>query len=296
MTQTNVSKCAGGTSRRRVPRRERGQILYMTALVMTTIFGFCGFVIDSGRMYLNYQELQASTDSAALAGGWGLPSGTTAIANANQFSSLTNDNNAEGNLKSVAMVTGYPAVKCISYTYVQIPCAGANGTYNVIQVKQQAVVNMTLAQFFGAKSVTIQATATASSKGSVAKPYNIAVILDQTASMSQSNSDSCTDPYNSNKPYTTRNACSLVGLKTLLLNTAPCTGNYTGASGTGNCPTNGTSAVDMISVFVFPNFEYNTGANAYTGTCSAFTHASNYTFPYMGTSYTTYPYPSTPAL
>ena len=75
--------------------------------------------------------------------------------------------------------------------------------------------------------------------------------------MAGTNSDSCTDP-STGTNYTTRNQCSLVGLKTLLLNIAPCTANYT------TCPSGGVNAVDMVSVFVFPNFQYSTGANAYT--------------------------------
>ncbi len=148
MTQTNVLKCANGTQRRRVPHRERGQILYMTALAMTTIFGFAGFVIDTARMYLSYQQLQATTDAAALAGAQGLPNGTLAQTIATKYSAQSGDNNASTILNGATLVAT-PAVSCVSS--LPIPCGG--GTDNAIQVKQQVKVNMTLAQFFGARAL-----------------------------------------------------------------------------------------------------------------------------------------------
>ncbi len=113
--------------------------------------------------------------------------------------------------------------------------------------------------------------------------------------MSSTNSDSCTDQY-TGKKYTTRNQCALVGLKALLMTAPPCDGSYTGPSGTGNCPSGGTDSIDTISVFTFPNFTFSSRTNAYTGTCSAVTAASNYSVPYLGTTHTTYPSPATPAL
>jgi putative Flp pilus-assembly TadE/G-like protein len=280
MNQTNEQKSAGRSRLRCVSSHERGQILPMALLSMFTLFGFCGFVIDSGRMYLNYQQLQASTDAAAMAGGQGLPSSTTAIANANAYSSLTGDNNVFSSLKSVAMVSGYPAVKCIVYTALPIPCAGASGTYNAIQVKQQATVPMTFAKFFGASSVTLTATATASSTGSLSIPYNIALIIDTTSSMGGGGSDSCTDPI-SGARGTTSIACALIGAKILMLNTAPCAGGVT------TCPGTNSGSVDMISLFTFPNGEASTMKNDYTSPCSGPTVnvAAGYSYPVFGQAY-----------
>jgi hypothetical protein len=57
----------------------------------------------------------------------------------------------------------------------------------------------------------------------------------------------------------------------------------------------------MVSVFAFPNFTYSTVSNPYGSSCGSNTGsktspATNYTFPYLGTAYTTYPSPATPAL
>ncbi len=66
----------------RIRHSERGQILPMVAVMMGSLFCMCGFVIDVGRVYVSYNQLQASTDAAALAGGEGLPNSSSAIANA----------------------------------------------------------------------------------------------------------------------------------------------------------------------------------------------------------------------
>jgi hypothetical protein len=241
------------------------------------LFGVAGFVIDMGRVYLSYQQLLMSTNAAALAGGSGLPIQSTALSNANTYSGASGYKN--DTLPGVTMVSGYPQVKCIAYATLAIPCAAANSTYNAIQVKQQVTVPMTLARFFGARNVTLTAVATASASGSNSIPYNIALIIDTTASMGSSGSDSCTDPY-TGKKYTTSEGCALVGARVLLNNTAPCAGDLS------TCPTGDTSAVDMISLLTFPNGEASTMQNDYTGTCKGPTvnSAAGYSFPDLSTS------------
>jgi len=295
-SEPNRSGCSGVNSR--FPGRERGQMAAIVALMMMASLGVCAFVIDFGRLYFNYHELQATTDAAALAGAQALPSGTTSVSQATSYSAVPGDNNSYGNMQNVSLVSGYPKVLCLTTLQNQgIACSTSStpATYNAIQVSQQVKVPMTFAKLFGISSYTLTATATASARGAISVPYNIAVILDQTASMA-SGADSCEDPYNNNKAYSNRLDCSLVGLKTLLMQTAPCSASYTGATGTGNCPSSGASAVDMISVFVFPSCEYSTCSNVYGGAsqgpCTAFTHSPSYAFPYLGTSYTEYPTPN----
>jgi len=278
--------------------RERGQILPMVAFMMLSLMGVAAITVDIGRVFIAYHQLQASTDAAALAGAYDLPTSAPAIAEASTYSSLSGDKNVYVNLSGVTMVSGYPKVECLTLLKnLGEPCDGTS-TFNAIQVSQTVTIPTNFAAIFGTGGVPITATSTAAWKGAPGAPANIAVILDQTASMSASGSDSCTDP-TTGTSYNTRNQCSLVGLKVLLLNTAPCKPGYTTcptATVNANFTSTATDAVDMISVFVFPNFEYSTGPNAYTGTCSAFTHASNYTFPYLGTAYTAYPSPTTPVL
>lgn len=263
--------------RGRATSGERGQIIVWAMFVMgLLLFGVAGFVIDTGRIYLAYEQLQASTDAAALAGGYGLPLSATAISDAEAYGSESSGKNVYPNLSNVTMAT--PTVKCISYTYVPIPCATAAGTYNVIQVQQSVTIPMTLAKFFGASSQTLTATATAQATGSLSTPYNIALIIDTTASMGSANSDSCTDPTNSEQ-YTTSIACALVGAKILLLNTAPCADDLT------TCPGTTSNSVDMVSLFTFPNGEASTMSNDYTGSCNGPTITSSYSFPDLNTTY-----------
>jgi len=287
MSEMNDSTSGDGFLLRRKSRRERGQIIPIVLFMMITLFGVGGFVIDAGRLFLAYEELQASTDASALAGGAGLViSKTQAQTDAETFGSQSaiaaappapaypGGNNQYSNLTGVTMVEP-PAVACVSAAYLA-PCGG--GTDNLIQVQQSVTVPMTFAKFFGAKSVTLTATATAASTGAPSTPYNIALIIDTTASMGQGNSDSCTDPTN-NKTYSTSEACALVGAKILLLNTAPC------ASNLATCPGTATSSVDMISLFTFPNGQASTMANDYSNGCGGPTITSTYSYPELGTTY-----------
>jgi len=283
MSQSMNLNRNSGSFARRAPRRELGQILPFAALTMGTLFCFCGMVLDTARVYIAFQQLQASTDAAALAGGVGLASGSsTAISDANTYSGInavagTNaaGDNTSNMLTGVQMVSGYPAVACV--TSLPIACSTADGIYNAIQVKQTGTVPMTFANFFGASNITLTATATASSRGTTT-PFNIALIVDTTSSMGSANSDSCTDPYN-NKKYTTSIGCALVGAKVLMLDTAPCYADATTCDGT---PAN---SVDMISLFAFPPVEANTAANDYSNGCKGPTvnTTTGYVFQATGT-------------
>jgi hypothetical protein len=276
MSQSKRTNRNDGSFAYRAPRRERGQILPLALVAMSTFFCCCGFVIDMGRVYLSYQELVASTDAAALAGGAGLAtSSATATSAATLYGSTSTNKNSYSNLSGVTMTT---AVACVPFSALPIACSASEGIYNAIQVKQTVTVPMTFARFFGAADVPLSATATASSQGSTT-PYNVALIIDTTASMGGKNSDSCTDPTN-NKKYTTSIGCALVGAKILLLNTAPCYSDVSTCSGTA------ASSVDMIGIFTFPNGEANTMANDYSNGCGGPTinKTAGYQFPALGST------------
>ena len=49
---------------------QRGQLLPWMALLMILFLGFAGLAMDLGQAYIAYRELQASSDAAALAGGY----------------------------------------------------------------------------------------------------------------------------------------------------------------------------------------------------------------------------------
>ena len=63
---------------RRLRDAQRGQSMVMIALALVVLVGAAGFAIDIGTLYYAYQQLQAATQAAALAGGAGLSNDTAA--------------------------------------------------------------------------------------------------------------------------------------------------------------------------------------------------------------------------
>jgi hypothetical protein len=223
---------------------DRGQVLPMMAALLVATVAAASLSIDLGRCYVGNQELQASTNAAALAGASVLP-GATAATTAASYSSLTGDNNTVGNLSTVTMPTGYPKLLCLTtLTNQGIPCA-APANANAIQVKQQTTVPLFFARFFGKSSLTLTATATAGERGAGNTPHNVAIILDATLSQN-STDDDC---------GATEMTCEVNGVQTLLAELDPCSGAYT------TCTiANGVSqdSVDRVALFTFPDVSVGT--------------------------------------
>ena len=78
----------GQKGRKRLKRRRRdeGQVIVITALVMVVLLAMTGLVIDVGRLYLAQRDLQKATDAAALAGAQDIPDGITAVTTACSYS------------------------------------------------------------------------------------------------------------------------------------------------------------------------------------------------------------------
>ncbi len=188
----------------------RGVTAVTVAMVSTIVIGMAGFVIDIGHLAVVQRELQASTDAAALAGGYNIPS-STAIATANTYSGQASDKNALGGGVTATMVSGYPVLKCLTTTGVT--CVGTElaGGANAIQVSQQAVVPMWFAQILGFRSYTITATSTASARGGTGQALNVMIVLDTTRSMTTSTDSNC-----GLGASATREDCALAGIQTLL--------------------------------------------------------------------------------
>jgi Flp pilus assembly protein TadG len=55
---------------------QRGQSLIVVMFILVILLAAAALVIDVGQLYYSYQQLQASTQAAALAGGQAIPSGT----------------------------------------------------------------------------------------------------------------------------------------------------------------------------------------------------------------------------
>ena len=63
------------------PRRERGQILVMAAILLPVLLGMAGMAVDVGSYASERRSLQNTADSIALAAGQDLPDAAAVQAN-----------------------------------------------------------------------------------------------------------------------------------------------------------------------------------------------------------------------
>jgi Flp pilus assembly protein TadG len=248
---------------------ETGAALVYVALMMTVLLGFAGLAIDTGQLFYCHRELQAATDAAALAGAEDLPN-STAITTATSFSAMAGMKNANANLGTVQMVSGYPKAVCLTtLTTAGMSCV-APLYANAMQVKQTAAMRPFFMGVLGISTLNITASATASMQGSAAVPYNIAIVLDATASMASTDSK-CSN--------LTKLECAKRGVQTLLGKLYPCTSSY------ATCPTDGSNSVDRVSLFTYPNITIGTQNREYCGATGT-PNIPVYSFPVAGaTSY-----------
>jgi Flp pilus assembly protein TadG len=215
----------------RVGRDQDGVVAIIAALSMVMLFGFAAISVDVANLVYVKSNLQASANVAALAAGQNIPNGT-ATATATSYGAQS----GQKNVFSAQTVTTTPALKCLTAlknlngTGLGIACLtyGSQAAANAITVTQTAVVPTFFAGVLGINSVTITATATASSKGGAAPPLNVMIILDVTQSMS-SPDPNCSIPGASNpsKIY-----CATYGVQILLGQLSP--------------------TVDQVGLMVFP--------------------------------------------
>ena len=148
----------------------------------TVLLGFAGVVLDLGRAYIGYRELQSATDAAALAGAQNLKS-SNAKTIADNYSALPGSYNAQASFTSAKMLTGYPKLECLTtITSMGVACIAPNSA-NAVQVIEQATIPTFFSEVFGIGQMTLTATSTAAVVGARATPMNIAIVIDTTASM-----------------------------------------------------------------------------------------------------------------
>ena len=256
---------------RRFRSDDRGQVIPLVAVILTFLLGMAGMVADLGHLMYCRAQLQAITDAAALAGAQALPN-TTATTVATNYSAVAGAQNARSNLPNVTMVSGYPALKCLStLKNLGMACSSPSNS-NAIQVRQTMNVPMYFMGLFGHSTMPVSTFATAAMQGSSAKPYNVIIVVDTTASMNNLDLDS--------QCSSTRIACALAGVQVLLSNLSPC-GTQMSSCGT---VTNGNvaGAVDKVSIFTFPGVTSSTAADDYncSGTSPTVTA---YTYPTLPT-------------
>ena len=260
---------------RRALKDQSGQVLVWMSLLMILFLGMGGVTLDIGRAFFIYRELVASTDAAALAGGYAMSlstaTTTTVQAAVNSYSSYTGGANANPNLAVVSAPTvNYACLAALK----NIVCASSPLDDNAIQVIQFASVPtlfiraLTLFGVKSAQSINLAAVSTASMRGVPASQYNVAMIIDTTSSMGNSDTDtSCNN---------TRIYCALQGVQTMLHYLTPCTASSTKTSCT---------PFDQVSLFTFPNVQANQAVD--DNTCPTTNPAiPSYSSPAIGAKWT----------
>lgn len=242
----------------RVIADQSGQALPWMVFLMVLFIGAAGITVDLGHAYVCFRELQASTDAAALAAGYelGQSNATVALvqASASNYSSVGTYGqtgagiNASPNLPNDVIVA--TNVTCsTAVTNLGVACGLSPTGDNTVQVVQSATIPtyfMRAFQFLGVKgasSITETAISTAAARGATNSQYNVAIVIDTTASMNTQDTDAnCGN---------TRIYCALQGVQTLLQSLSPCTPSGSGSSCTGG------SGFDTVSLFTFPNIQAN---------------------------------------
>ena len=210
---------------RRALREQRGQVLPWAALMMGCFLGMAAFVLDVGHAYVCYHQLQSATDAAALAGAKQVYYSSSLSTATNYSGSTQGAGNNYSSLQNVTIVSS--TTKCLSTIVAMgILCEGPN-TANAVQVVQSATIPTFFAQVFGITQLKLYATATAAKGKPV--PLNVALLIDTTLSMDDSDS-SC-----GGGAGATQLSCAMGGAQTLLAGLAP--------------------TLDPVSVFTFPNVD-----------------------------------------
>jgi Flp pilus assembly protein TadG len=225
---------------------ERGQMMPALTLISAIVLTMGGLSIDLGHAFICKRELQASADAAALAAAYALTATNATVTSvqsaASQYSSATGDNNANPAFTSVSITTTPECLSTVSSWGAL--CSGSTTGDNAVQVVETGTINtwfIRMASIFGvssAQTMTIKAESTAAMRGSINSQYNVAIVIDTTNSMGQTDTDAnC----NNKRIY-----CALQGVQVLLQSLSPCTPS----SASSTCV-----PFDQVSLFTFPNVQ-----------------------------------------
>ncbi len=235
-------------SMRRLRRNESGAVAVLVAIALPVLVALGGLGIDAAYIYNAERALQSSSDAAALAGAEVIGTGGSALTAATTYSAK-GSLNANAELTNVVVNATFKCFKnvALSCSTNQTPscavasanCSGTSGANGVVVV-QTAAVSTFFAQIFGVATVNISATSSATARGGIQTPLNVALIIDTTRSMASAPSG--TTAMAACSGYTTSAiACAAHGAQILLGELWPWQAGAT--SGT---------PVDEAALFVFP--------------------------------------------
>ncbi len=258
----------------RLIREDSGQALVLASTVLIVLLAMAGFVLDLGHAMVVNRQLQAGTNAAALAAGQALPASSYSQEGYDYASGPQSKTDPDLNYNASipgtvnTTVTGY----CSSWvnTNLGIGCGSGVG-YNAVVVTQSVTIPTYFISILGIDSISLQSTAVAAERGASPIPYNIAIILDTTDSMNDTDSDSQCD--------SSRETCAAAGLVSMLQNMAPCPttesscGTAT-ANSSGDLGYNVTPAEDHIALFQFPNTSAPTPSSSSVFGCAGGTSSN----------------------
>jgi hypothetical protein len=272
---------------RRFLKNEMGQSAVVVALTITALTAVAATSVEVGHVYYAYRELIDSTNQATLAGAQAMSTAlldtassgayTAAVTAAvKQYSSVAGQYNASSFLQNdqIASQTLFCSSTMAASPFdveCQLPPGSTTG-YNAIKVTQTATVPLWFGGLVGMRQMNLSYMATAAMKGGTNIPYNLAVIMDTTASMEDTikNDKDCT---------TSQISCAVQGLEEMLESMDPCQLNTT-------C-TSATPYVDDVALFVFPAPSTTYSANNYNSDyCGSGTKTVPYNFVNVSTGTT----------
>ena len=182
------------------------------------------------------------------------------------YSAQSGDLNATNLLQNVSATPSYLCSSTVTNTF-NVPCStstGASGGYNAIGVTQTANIPLWFGGLIGYTKLNVSATAEAAMRGGTNSPWNIAIIVDTTASMADSDGGT---QCNLEKVQ-----CALQGVTALLQDLYPCAQGQTCTS------TPAPPASTACALFAFPAMTTGTISKDYVCTTSNPTIVA-YTFP-----------------
>ncbi len=239
------------SSIRRFLKDEGAQAAVMAVVTASTMMALAGASLETGHIYYAYQQLQASTNAAVVAGAMNMPNTTTAATNVTLYSAESGQLNANPMLQNASATPTFLCLGTVTST-LNVPCStatGAAGGYNALSVTQTAQVKLWFGGLVGVNQMNLLAKATAAMAGGTNEPWNIAVILDTTASMNDSDGGT--------QCSSTRITCARQGLQILLEDLYPCSMGQT-------CTGTSINPVDTVTLFVFPAMTNATASKDYT--------------------------------
>ena len=236
---------------RRFLTDENGNVIAWVCGVMLTLMCLSAFAVDLVHAMVVTQQLQGSADAAALAAAedptnyptvgqsYQLnPTTSSPTNNAGPYSAGSNDKNA---YTGVTLTTNTVTPLCLNTvaSWSKSTCSSGSSP-NAMRVTQGATIPTFFAGVLGWTSFSPTVVSTAAVQGSTPLPYNVAILVDSTLSMSaQDGSTYC--------PSETQEQCALAGVQALL-----------GSGGNGSYGL--APSVDNVALFTFPNVA--TGSNA----------------------------------